>query len=36
MQLLAHRLEFADPVTGKQMEFRSRLSLRLFPGTIVL
>jgi tRNA pseudouridine32 synthase/23S rRNA pseudouridine746 synthase len=36
MQLLAHRLEFTDPVTGKQMEFRSRLSLRLFPGTIVL
>lgn len=31
MQLLAHRLEFTDPVTGKQMEFKSKLSLRLFP-----
>lgn len=25
MQLLAHRLEFTDPVTGQQMEFESRL-----------
>jgi tRNA pseudouridine32 synthase/23S rRNA pseudouridine746 synthase len=31
MQLLAHRLGFTDPVTGKQMEFKSKLSLRLFP-----
>ena len=31
MQLLAHRLEFTDPVTGKQMEFKSRLSLSSFP-----
>ncbi|HPR82944.1 MAG TPA: pseudouridine synthase [Pontiellaceae bacterium] len=31
MQLLAHRLEFTDPVTGKRMEFKSRRSLRLFP-----
>lgn len=30
MQLLAQRLEFADPVTGKQMEFKSKRSLRLF------
>ena len=36
MQLLAHRLEFTDPVTGKQMEFQSGRALRLFPGTIVL
>jgi tRNA pseudouridine32 synthase / 23S rRNA pseudouridine746 synthase len=27
MQLLAQRLEFTDPVTGKQMEFESKLSL---------
>jgi tRNA pseudouridine32 synthase/23S rRNA pseudouridine746 synthase len=31
MQLLAHRLEFADPVSGKPMEFQSRLSLSSFP-----
>jgi hypothetical protein len=30
MQLLAHRLEFTDPVTGTPMEFTSKLSLRLF------
>jgi len=30
MQLLAHRLEFTDPVSGKPMEFRSRLSLQSF------
>jgi tRNA pseudouridine32 synthase/23S rRNA pseudouridine746 synthase len=30
MQLLAHRLEFTDPVTGKPMEFTSKLSLRSF------
>ncbi|NOU35505.1 MAG: pseudouridine synthase [Kiritimatiellaceae bacterium] len=30
MQLLAHRLEFTDPVTGKPMEFTSRRSLRSF------
>ena len=31
MQLLAHRLEFTDPVSGKKMEFQSKLSLSLFP-----
>ncbi len=31
MQLLAQRLEFIDPVTGNEMEFRSRRGLRLFP-----
>jgi len=31
MQLLAHRLEFTDPVTGKHMEFKSKRSLSLFP-----
>ena len=31
MQLLAHRLEFTDPVTGIPMEFTSRRSLSLFP-----
>jgi len=30
MQLLAHRLEFTDPVTGKPMEFTSKRSLRSF------
>jgi len=34
MQLLAHRLEFIDPVTGRQMEFQSKLSLLLFPDTV--
>ena len=34
MQLLAQRLEFTDPVTGKQMEFKSKRSLRLFPEPI--
>ncbi len=34
MQLLAHRLEFTDPVTGKQMGFQSKLSLRLFPEPV--
>jgi tRNA pseudouridine32 synthase/23S rRNA pseudouridine746 synthase len=36
MQLLAHRLEFTDPVTGKQMEFKSKLSLCLFPDAVTL
>jgi len=27
MQLLAHRLEFIDPVTGKHMEFESRMGV---------
>ena len=31
MQLLAHRLEFTDPVAGKQMEFKSKRLLSLFP-----
>jgi tRNA pseudouridine32 synthase/23S rRNA pseudouridine746 synthase len=31
MQLLAHRLEFTDPVTGRPMQFTSRRRLRLFP-----
>ena len=31
MQLLAQHLEFTDPVTGKQMKFKSRRSLQLFP-----
>jgi tRNA pseudouridine32 synthase/23S rRNA pseudouridine746 synthase len=31
MQLLAHRLEFTDPVTGKQMEFTSKRLISLFP-----
>jgi len=30
MQLLAQRLEFTDPVTGKQMEFESKRSLQSF------
>jgi tRNA pseudouridine32 synthase / 23S rRNA pseudouridine746 synthase len=30
MQLLAQHLEFTDPVTGKQMEFTSKLSLQSF------
>jgi hypothetical protein len=30
MQLLAHRLAFTDPITGKQMEFKSRQSLQSF------
>ncbi len=30
MQLLAHRLAFADPITGKQMEFKSRQTLQSF------
>jgi tRNA pseudouridine32 synthase/23S rRNA pseudouridine746 synthase len=33
MQLLAQRLEFTDPVTGEQMEFKSRRLLRLFPAS---
>ena len=36
MQLLAHRLEFTDPVTGNQMEFQSKRSLGLFPEPRVL
>jgi tRNA pseudouridine32 synthase/23S rRNA pseudouridine746 synthase len=28
MQLLAHRLEFTDPLSGRPMEFQSRLELR--------
>jgi tRNA pseudouridine32 synthase/23S rRNA pseudouridine746 synthase len=28
MQLLAHHLEFMDPVTGEKMEFKSKLELR--------
>ena len=31
MQLLAHRLEFTDPVTGTPMEFTSRRALSSFP-----
>jgi len=31
MQLLAHRLEFTDPVTGEPMVFKSRRSLSLCP-----
>jgi tRNA pseudouridine32 synthase/23S rRNA pseudouridine746 synthase len=30
MQLLAHRLEFTDPVTGRKMEFKSARSLQSF------
>jgi len=30
MQLLAHRMEFTDPVTGKQMKFMSKRSLQSF------
>jgi len=30
MQLLAHRLEFTDPVTGEPMEFQSKRSLQSF------
>lgn len=30
MQLLAHRLEFIDPVTGEQMKFESKRSLQSF------
>jgi len=30
LQLLAHRLAFTDPITGKQMEFKSRQSLQSF------
>jgi hypothetical protein len=30
MQLLAHRLEFADSVTGKPMAFKSNRSLQSF------
>jgi tRNA pseudouridine32 synthase/23S rRNA pseudouridine746 synthase len=32
MQLLAHSLEFTDPVSGRQMAFRSRRSLQDFPA----
>ena len=32
MQLLAHRLEFKDPITGLKMEFQSRLALSQFAG----
>ncbi len=35
MQLLAHRLEFIDPVTGRLMEFMSNFSLSLFPKPFV-
>lgn len=31
MQLLAHRLEFVDPVTGLPMKFESKQTLRSFP-----
>lgn len=31
MQLLAHSLEFTDPVSGRLMAFRSRRSLQQFP-----
>ncbi len=34
MQLLAHRLEFTDPVTGIQMEFKSRRVLSSFSDFI--
>ena len=34
MQLLAHRLEFTDPVTGTHMEFKSRRVLSSFPDFI--
>ncbi|MCC7300079.1 MAG: pseudouridine synthase [Verrucomicrobia bacterium] len=30
MQLLAHRLEFTDPVTGRRMEFKSNRTLQSF------
>jgi len=35
MQLLAHRLEFKDPVSGKQMKFQSRRVLGSFSDVVV-
>ena len=34
MQLLAHRLEFIDPVTGDPMKFKSRRSLQSFIAEV--